>query len=183
MPVNRNWWARCGRTSLCRYCYKTYLASDSTVYFPAPIMIVASFAGNIFANISGRVPWEKILPMGWIQRQARPAEPPISRSEALASCTSQSRYRLDCSVAFADGKPAPHTKTAASLQIRALYRARLLDKGSTVPAAYLSGRDTRPLPRIVGFCSPRTRGGREVDILGLGSPCGSDEDQGGPNHY
>ena len=74
-------------------------------------------------------------------------------------------------------------KTIAPLQIRALYRARLLDKGSTVPAPYLSGRDTRPLPRIVGFCSPRTRGGREVDILRLGSPCGSDEDQGGPNHY
>jgi hypothetical protein len=26
--------------------------------------------------------------MGWTQRQARPAEPPTSRSEALASCTS-----------------------------------------------------------------------------------------------
>jgi hypothetical protein len=27
--------------------------------------------------------------MGWTQRQARPAEPPTSRSEALASCTSR----------------------------------------------------------------------------------------------
>jgi hypothetical protein len=26
--------------------------------------------------------------MGWTQRQVRPAEPPTSRSEALASCTS-----------------------------------------------------------------------------------------------
>ena len=50
-------------------------------------------------------------------------------------------------------------------------------------ADYLSDRDTRPLLEIVSFCSPRTRGGREVDILRLGSPCGSDEDQSGPNHY
>src|SRR3984893_19288544 len=36
----------------------------------------------------GAPPGKRSPQMGWTQRQARPAEPPTSRSEALASCTS-----------------------------------------------------------------------------------------------